>query len=52
MSKLTEDDVRLVRSLRSQGLMYKEIARQMGINKTTVWRILNGRVAGSWGWVK
>ena len=41
-AKLTENEVREIRALHGT-MTYKEIAKQFGIGKTTVWTILSGR---------
>lgn len=49
MSKLTEDQVILIRKLRSEGLLFKEIADKFGISRRQAGDISSGR---NWGWLK
>ena len=48
-TKATADQVREVRHLREQGLLYKEIAEQCGLSKGIVGNILRGT---TWGWLE
>lgn len=42
-AKLTEDSVRLLRRLRSDGLLHAEIAARLSVSPATISHILNGR---------
>lgn len=48
LAKLTEENVRLARSLATQGVMQKDIAAMMGVNKATMNYALRGK---TWGHV-
>lgn len=48
-SKLTEDDVRLIRHLREGGLSFEKIGRRVGVSWHTVRRIATGE---TWSWLK
>lgn len=43
MARLTDDEVRAARELRSQGMTYAEIAQQLGRSLHPVWRAASGR---------
>lgn len=47
-SKLTENDVHLIRRLRAGGLSYEKIGKRMGVSWQTVNRIVKG---DAWGWL-
>jgi hypothetical protein len=40
-SKLTPDDVVLIRALSADGMSFREIGRKFEIHHTTAWRIAN-----------
>ena len=40
-AKLTENDVRLIRQLRADGMKYRVIASKFNIDHSTVWQIVN-----------
>jgi hypothetical protein len=48
-AKLTDADVRMIRELRAQGLLQREISGRLGIPQTTISRVLTGY---SWSHVK
>jgi HNH endonuclease len=48
-AKITQDGVREIRALRSQGLSLRKIAAQFGIVNAQVGNIARGK---HWGWVK
>lgn len=48
-SKLTEDAVRKIHSLREARLSQRRISKAVGVSQTLVWRVLSGR---SWGQVE
>lgn len=40
-SKLTDEQVALIRDLHRQGVSCVRIAKELGMNSTTIWRIVN-----------
>ena len=41
--KLTDDDVRLMRRLKREGMAYKPIARKFEVSASTAWHAITGR---------
>ena len=50
-AKLNAESVRMIRSLRSEGLKLDEIAAIIGVGKSTVSRVINQEAVGGWGHV-
>lgn len=42
-AKLTDDDIREIRRLRSIGMFYNDIGKQFGVAMTLAWKICNGK---------
>jgi predicted DNA-binding protein (UPF0251 family) len=42
-ARLTEDDVRVIRRLRSEGLIFKDIADRVGVSTPCVQHVVSGR---------
>ncbi|MBB4642349.1 HNH endonuclease [Rhizorhapis suberifaciens] len=47
-ARLSQDDVRAIRKMRSDGLSYGKIMSATGVSKSQVWRICKCQ---SWGWL-
>lgn len=43
MAKLCDDDVRLMRSMRQQGITYEALGIRFSVSMTVAWRICNGK---------
>lgn len=46
---MSEKDVRLIRQLRQQGLSFGKIAKEIGVSRGAVAKVLSGH---TWGWLK
>jgi DNA invertase Pin-like site-specific DNA recombinase len=42
-AKLKEKDIRKIRKMHKQGIMQKRIAKDFGVSKTTIYKILTGQ---------
>lgn len=52
MAKLKESDVGRIRKMRADGVLISQIAREMGVHRNTIYRIVGPRNRpGNWEWV-